>query len=127
MGGTAVLDYNLNRLCRMQTERSFDTALIRLYGEFDLSCERPFQEELGRVLDGETSTVIVDLRGLDFIDSTGLRMLVSLDNLARQDGLDFTVFCGNGLVRRVLRETGLDGVLPLIDPAGVLPATDTAI
>jgi anti-sigma B factor antagonist len=125
-----VLKYNIDlggRLCRMQSEYSNDTALIRLYGEFDLSCEQPFQTELRRILAGEVATVIVDLRGLDFIDSTGLRMLLSLDNLAREDGFDFTVFSGNGAVRRVLRETGLDGVLPLIDPSGVVPATDAPV
>ena len=120
-------DAHLGRLCQMQSRREFDTAVIRLSGEFDLSCEDTFFEELGRTLDSETSTLILDLQALEFIDSTGLRMLLSLDNLARSDGLDFTVFCGDGTVRRVLRETGLDGVLPLVDPSGLVPATDSPV
>jgi anti-sigma B factor antagonist len=115
----AVLENNIHlggRLCRMQAERSHDTTLIRLFGEFVLGGEEAFEEELRRVIDGETSTLIVDLRGLDFIDSTGLGMLLSLDNHARQDGFDFTVFCGNDSVRAMLRQTGLDGLLRVVDP-----------
>jgi anti-sigma B factor antagonist len=113
------------QLCRMVTERDAGTATIRLYGEFDLSCEQPFEEEVGHILDGEASSLIVDLRRLEFIDSTGLRVLLSLDNLARQDGFDFTVFCGNGMVRRVLTETGLDGVLPIVEPSAAASAADS--
>jgi anti-sigma B factor antagonist len=111
----------------MESERRLDTTLIRLSGEFDISCEEAFLEELGGVLDSATSTLIVDLRALDFMDSTGLRVLVSLDNLARSDGFDFTVLCGNGRVRRVLRETGLDRLLPVVDPSDVVPATDASV
>jgi anti-anti-sigma factor len=79
-------------------------------------CERPFLEELGAALDEQTTALVLDLRALKFIDSTGLGMLVALDASARDDGFDFTVLCREGGVRRVLRETGLDGVLPLVVP-----------
>jgi anti-anti-sigma factor len=113
------------QICRLEAERRIDTAVIRLHGEFDISCEDAFFEEVGRTLDSETSSLIVDLRGLDFMDSTGLRVLLTLDNLARQDGFEFTVFCGNGIVSRILSETGLDDVLPVVDPSKVVPATDS--
>jgi anti-sigma B factor antagonist len=122
-----VEDAHLGRICQMEARRQLDTTVIRLSGEFDLSCEDAFFEELGRTLDSQTSTLILDLQALQFIDSTGLRMLLSLDNLARTDGLDFTVFCRDGTVRRVLRETGLDGVLPLVDPSGFVPAADSPV
>jgi anti-anti-sigma factor len=125
-----VLENQINlggRLCRMVTECGAGTAVIRLYGEFDLTCEKAFEEELRSLLDSETSSVIVDLQELDFIDSTGLGALLSLDNLARQDGFEFTVVYGNGEVRRVLRETGLDGVLPLVDRSGVVPTPDSPV
>ena len=117
----------LSTHCSMRSERSLDTTVIRLSGEFDLSCEDALWEELGQVLDSEISTLVLDLQGLEFIDSTGLRMLLSLNNLAQSDGFDFTVFCGKGMVMRVLYETGLDGILPVVNPAGVVPATDAPI
>jgi anti-sigma B factor antagonist len=118
---------SLAKHCSLRIERHFDTATIWLTGEFDLACEQRFQQELAGALDSLVDTLILDLRGLQFIDSTGLRMLLQIDALARSDGFDFAVFCGGGAVRRVLKETGLDGVLPLVDPSGVVPASDSPI
>jgi anti-sigma B factor antagonist len=117
----------LAQLCSARVERDLDTVLIRLHGEFDLACERPFLEELEGALDGQTRALVLDLGALKFIDSIGLRMLVTLDAHARADGLDFTVLCGEGEVRRVLRKTGLDGVLPLVGPSGRVPPSDSPI
>jgi anti-sigma B factor antagonist len=117
----------LTEHCSMRAERHLSTCMIRLHGEFDLTCEERFQDELGATLDSEIERLVLDLRGLGFIDSTGLRMLVQLDNLAKQDGFDFAVLCGSGLVRRAPRETGLDGILPVVDPAGAVPASESAI
>ena len=111
----------------MRVEQQLDTMLIRLHGEFDLTCEEPFREELAGALDVNTTTLVLDLRALKFIDSCGLRMLVTLDRATSEDGLDFTVLCGEGHVRQVLRNSGLDGVLPVVGPSGVVPASDTPV
>jgi anti-sigma B factor antagonist len=115
------------QLCRMVTEQAAGKSIVRLYGEFDLSCEQAFNEELAQVVEGDPSALIIDVRRLEFIDSTGLRALLSLHKLAREDGFDFTLLCGDGIVRRVLRETGLDGVLPLVDTSGAVPVSDPPV
>jgi anti-sigma B factor antagonist len=117
----------LSNYCSLRCEQHLGTSIFRLAGEFDLASEDRFYEELGRGLHSDTQTFLLDLRGLGFIDSTGLRMLVQIDAVARQDGFDFAVLCGDGQVRRVLRETGLDGLLPLVDPAGAVPAADSPV
>jgi anti-sigma B factor antagonist len=105
----------------VQTERHLDTVIIRLYGEFDLSSERGFGDELETLLAGETSTLVIDLRELTFMDSTGLRALISLHHMAGREGYDHAVLCGEGSVRRVLEETGLADVLPIVDPSDAVP------
>ena len=87
------------------------------------------KDALGRSLEsGEHEPLVLDLRGLKFIDSTGLRILVSVDAIARNDGFGFAVLCNeDGTVRRALRETGLDGILPVIDSFGPVPATDSPV
>jgi anti-anti-sigma factor len=117
----------LAQLCSMLVEQQFDTVLIRLHGEFDLTCDEPFREELARALDEDTTTLVLDLCALTFIDSTGLLMLVTLNRATSESGLDFTVLCGEGHVRRVLKETGLDGVLPVVGPSGAVPASDSPV
>ena len=119
----------LGKLCSMRVEEDSGSATVRLYGEFGLGCAEQFEDTLGRTLDsGEHEPLILDLRGLTFIDSTGLRMLVSVDATARSDGVGFAVICKEGgPVRRVLRETGLDGILPVLDPSGAVPAADSPV
>jgi anti-anti-sigma factor len=82
---------------------------------------------LASALEEETTALVVDLRELTFMDSVGLRMLVTLNMATSEDGLDYTVICGEGYVRQVLRETGLDGVLPVVDPYGSVHASDSPI
>ena len=108
----------LSGVCWIETGRHLDTSIVRLHGEFDLSAEPRFSENLEPALDAATATLVLDLRGLTFMDSTGLRMLVSLNNRSERDGLDFAVLCDDGNVRNVLCETGLDGILPVVDPSG---------
>jgi anti-sigma B factor antagonist len=117
----------LAQLCSMRVEQQLDTVLIRLRGEFDLTCEESFREELTQSLDEGTTTLMLDLRALTFIDSVGLQMLVTLNRASGEDGLNFTVLCGEGHVRQVLRETGLDGVLRVIGPSGPVPASDSPV
>jgi anti-anti-sigma factor len=106
----------LSRDCSLVAERRLDAALIRLYGEFDLACEERFREELGRLVDQATAQLVLDLRGLTFLDSIGLRMLISLNAIAEADGFDFVVLCdGKGPVRNLLEETGVDGLLQIVD------------
>jgi anti-anti-sigma factor len=119
----------LGKLCSMRVEGDAGSATVRLYGEFGLGCEQRFQEALECALDGgEHEPLVFDLRGLTFIDSTGLRMLISVNASAHTDGFGFAVICNeDGSVRRVLRETGLDGILPVILSSGAIPASDSPV
>jgi anti-anti-sigma factor len=117
----------LAQLCSMHVVQQLDTVLVGLHGEFDLTCEQPFCEELASALEEETTTLVLDLRALTFMDSVGLRMLVTLNMATSEDGLDYTVICGDGYVRQLLRDTGLDGVLPVVDPYGAVPASDSPV
>jgi anti-anti-sigma factor len=58
---------------------------------------------------------MVDLRGLSFVDSPGIRLMLQLDAESRNDGFDLAVINGTGFVQRVLRETGVDRILPMRD------------
>jgi anti-sigma B factor antagonist len=125
-----VLDHPPIRLanhCSVRITRYLDTATIWLTGEFDLACEERFRAELGIALDSPVETLVMDLRGLEFIDSTGLRMLLQIDAAAKDDGFDLVILCRNGQVRRVLAESGLDGMLPVVEQSGAVPASDSPI
>lgn len=61
--------------------------------------------------------VTLDLRGLAFMDSRGIRMLVSFDEQARTCGFPLTVACGD-TIERLLQLTGLDRHLTVVQLPG---------
>jgi anti-sigma B factor antagonist len=90
-------------------------AALRLAGEFDVSCEHAFMDAATSALEDDTRELLVDLRGLSFIDSSGLRMLIQLWMESRRGGFELSILQGNGQVRRTLEIAGLDRVLPIAD------------
>ena len=59
--------------------------------------------------------LVIDLRGLDFMDSSGLRLLVSEHARAREGGYELQLVRGGPEVSRLLRLTRLDERLPFVD------------
>lgn len=111
----------LGQLCSMRIARTSSGVTVRLHGEFDCSCVERFEQEVGSALEDASEKLVLDLGGLGFIDSSGLAALVTLSKETDERGLDYAVLCDGGEVRRVLRQTGLDGVLPLVGLAGAAP------
>ena len=64
-------------------------------------------EELRRAEETEARELVLDLRGLKFLDSTGLRTILSAHVRAGRDGRAFRVIAGNEAIRRILRLTGM--------------------
>ena len=90
--------------------------IARLCGEFDLACVDRFREEMTDAVEvARGGTLLVDLRGLTFMDSTGIRLMLELRAESERDGFELSVINGNDAVRRVLQVSGVDGVLPFRD------------
>jgi anti-sigma B factor antagonist len=93
-------------------ERRNRALIVQPRGELDLASVGTLRAALDGV---ETpGRVVLDLRGLSFIDSTGLRLLVVLDQRARCDGFQLTLVPPPAPVDRAIRVSGLDQVLPFV-------------
>jgi anti-anti-sigma factor len=104
----------------IRIQESGGTARIELDGELDIASTPSAEAELRRVEESGAGVIVVDLRGLTFMDSTGLRLLVSADARARDGGHRLVIVRGPASVQRVLELTGLDTRLEVIDdPAEV--------
>jgi len=103
--------------CSVRVQERVGGITLSLFGEYDIGCEAKFNGLLARLLNAETTELVVDLTALTFMDSTGLNALIHLDERATESGFDFVVLCGTGAVRRVLELTGLHEVLPVVDPS----------
>jgi anti-anti-sigma factor len=63
---------------------------------------------------------VLDLKGLSFMDSTGLRLLIMADSRAREDGRRLAIGQGNEMVQRVMRLTRLDERLHIVEDPSAL-------
>jgi len=113
----AILDLSLER-------RTHGTwAVVDVGGELDLYTAPSFRESvLEAAGDTDPPKVIVDFRGLGFIDSSGLGAIVACLKHLRERGGDLALAApeGSGL-RRLLDLTGLDRVLTLYASTDEIP------
>lgn len=86
-------------------------ATIALEGELDLASVGQMEERFAAIDEQAPSRVVVDLSGLAFIDSSGLRVLLLADARARERGYEFVLLPGREPVQRVFEMTGALDVL----------------
>jgi anti-sigma B factor antagonist len=104
----------LGRL-RMTSEREGALHTIFLSGELDLATAEGVQRELERVETTDVEAIVVDLSGLTFMDSSGVRLVVRADARSRADSDRLTLLRGPASVQRVFALSGLEDRLPFAD------------
>jgi anti-sigma B factor antagonist len=98
-----------------QTTRNGTVAVVAATGELDLSGAAVLGAELERLAaEPELGTVVLDLRGLEFMDSSGLRLIVLSDIRARETGRRFALIKGPDTVHRVFEITRMSERLDFV-------------
>jgi anti-sigma B factor antagonist len=116
----------------VEVQRRTHVTIVQPQGELDLNTAETLRSALdaaiaetpGVALDGmeNGARLVLDLRGLSFIDSTGLHLLVALDQRAKRDGLQLTLLAPPAPIDRAIQICGLDRILPFGAP---VDAVDT--
>ena len=88
--------------------------VIELAGDIDVETARTLRAHIVERFSDSNARVVVDLTGVDFMDSSGLGALVSGWQLTRDDGT-FRIAGANSIVRRVLSITGMEDVFALYE------------
>lgn len=86
--------------------RSGDEVAVVAVGELDLASADGLGEQVRDVLAAGSAQILLDLRQVDFIDSTGLRMLLSLRNDAKRHHQPLTLVPPTPAARRIFEITG---------------------
>jgi len=100
--------------------------LLEVHGELDLSTATQLEVPLEEAVASHAASVVIDLAGCTFIDSTGIALIVRawqrVDAAAGNGGEGGLVLCCQSeQVRRVLEVTGLEHSLR------VFPTRDAAV
>jgi anti-anti-sigma factor len=92
------------------------TLWLCLAGELDLATPPQLEERL-ELAAVSGRRVVLDVRSLEFMDSSGLRLLVEAHDRAVRDGWSFVIRDRlRGVVLRLLEITRMLDVLPLVEP-----------
>jgi anti-sigma B factor antagonist len=88
--------------------------VVEVEGELDLATVGGLQDAVDGALQADSPRVVVDLERCGFIDSTGIRTLVSVHKaLGGRDGdRVLAIVSCHSEVQRVLRMTGIDSIIP---------------
>jgi len=100
------------------------TAMVTMRGELDLATVSKVTDALERLApraDG-VRHVVLDLRGLTFMDSNGVRVFLKQRQFARTNHYNLAVVRGNDSIQRLLALTGIEELLVVVDdPEDLVP------
>lgn len=91
------------------------TATVALRGELDMSGVDRAREAIEQAESGEPALVVLDMSQLDFIDSTGLEVMLRAARRAHDNGRRLVVARPSRYVRRLLELTAIDQSLDIVD------------
>lgn len=93
--------------CEVGSVSAGEPLVVTVRGEVDLATAPEFESSIQRAFADSPKAVVLDLEGLTFIDSSGLRVLVALSKEARSRDASLTLRKVPRHAQRVLDLTGL--------------------
>jgi anti-anti-sigma factor len=98
----------------MEVRQETGATVVRLAGELDLSETTRFEGEILAAEGARPAVLVIDLRALRFMDSSGLRMILDADMRARRESRRLVIVQGPEAVHRVFLIALLDKRLELV-------------
>jgi anti-anti-sigma factor len=89
---------------------------VRPHGEIDIASAPLLESSLRELRETGFDHLVLDLREVTFLDSTGLRTILGWDDVARREGLDFELIPGPAAVQRLFSITGVRDRLRFVAP-----------
>jgi anti-sigma B factor antagonist len=105
---------------RIDVHNEPDRVVVALHGELDLASAPLLQSELESAQAGEAGLIVLDVQDLEFIDSTGLRVILSAHTHAHERGREFALARIQRQLQRLLAITGVGEHLRILDSPDAL-------
>jgi anti-anti-sigma factor len=100
---------------QVEVQSDSGTPVLSVSGELDLASSPMLEEQVERAVAQAPALVIIDLRQLEFMDSTGLSVLIRAHQRAQEQGHRLAIVNGSRQVRRLLSLTGVADRLTIVD------------
>ncbi len=95
--------------------------VVSVAGEIDLFTAPEFKARIAQAIDGGATTVLVDLTGTTFIDSSSLGVLIGAHRRLEHARGRLMVVCENASILKTFQITGLDNVF------AIAPSVEAAV
>jgi anti-sigma B factor antagonist len=105
------------RHLQLQDAISGGEHVLRLCGELDIASASELEAAVVRACASSAHAITLDLRGLSFIDSSGLAAIMSAGERCKGLALEFRLIPGPAEIQRVFALVGLVDRLPFQSPA----------
>jgi len=102
----------------MQSEMQAETGRLTLIGELDVAAAPRVEEGVRALLAQGAQGIVLDLARLEFIDSSGLRMFIVLNDRAKAEGWTLGLVRPAGQVASLFEVTRAEDGLPFIEDPG---------
>ena len=109
----------------LSTRAQSGRTIVEVVGEIDVYTAPELREQLAELVDSGRHDIIVDMQGVEFLDSTGLGVLVGgLKRIRQHDG-SMNLVCTQERILKIFRITGLTKVFPIHESvAAAVAASD---
>lgn len=97
----------------IQTENVDGSLVVRPIGELDLASAPALSAVLLNQPRDGLNSLVLDLSGLTFLDSSGLRVIVAAHRHAVREGYGFSLTSVTPAIARRFKITGLDTLIPI--------------
>lgn len=104
---------DLSLSTRVETGPAGDVSVVEVAGEIDVYTAPKLREKLLEIVDAGQYHVVVDIRGVEFLDSTGLGVLVGGLKRVRQHDGSLRLVCTQERILKIFRITGLTKVFSI--------------
>jgi len=101
---------------RIDVEPARDSVRVAPVGELDIATVEKLRAEVERLRESGFEKLVLDLRGVRFLDSTGLRLVLELDAAAKEASQELLLIRGSDVVQRIFVVTQVADRLHFVDP-----------
>jgi anti-sigma B factor antagonist len=119
---SATQDHDVGAQFHLDVEPERDVVRVCPSGEVDLVTADRVSAQVEDLVSVGFTRIVVDLRAVTFLDSTGIRLLLELQQSACADGWQLAVIEGPRDVQRVFEIAGVTSMLPFFEASAIASA-----
>lgn len=101
----------------IHTRQADEVTVVELIGRLDTQTSGAAHDKMARITSGDVRKVVFDLKGLDYVSSVGLLVIINTAKLLTAAGGELKVCGANGVVKQVLEISRLEDIVKTYNDA----------